>query len=253
MNLGVDSKPNRRKSTISFVKRTGQVAETAHASAPIATLLEDRLNLDLEPDPHSRMLKQPPARRFQLRQATRWLPNIAVCLLLTALCGCLGEDAKLDSNVLVWGRKGLDQGRFIKPRAITVDAQDRIYIVDMTSRIQVASRDGEILQVWRTPACVQGKPCGLSISNDGLLMVCDTHYFRVLFYTPDGELVEERTIGGTNGRGPGEFGFVTDVVQDSRGNYYVSEYGDYDRIQKFSPDGKYVYQWGGHGTAPGKF
>ena len=84
-------------------------------------------------------------------------------------------------------------------------------------------------------------------------MVCDTHYFRVLFYTFEGELLEERTIGGVNGRGPGEFGFLTDAVQDSKGNIYVSEYGDYDRIQKFTPTGEFVYQWGEHGEAPGQF
>ena len=103
------------------------------------------------------------------------------------------------------------------------------------------------------PELIQGKPCGLSISQDGHLMVCDTHYFRLLFYTLEGELVEERTIGGVNGRGPGEFGFLTDAVQDSKGNIYISEYGDYDRIQKFTPTGEYVYQWGEHGEAPGQF
>lgn len=84
-------------------------------------------------------------------------------------------------------------------------------------------------------------------------MVCDTHYFRVLFYTLEGELLPDRTIGGVNGRGPGEFGFLTDIVQDSKGNFYVSEYGDYDRIQKFTPEGEYVYEWGEHGEEPGQF
>lgn len=137
---------------------------------------------------------------------------------------------------------------------MTIDrANDEIYIVDMTSRIQVFDRDGTYLRGWRTPECQNGKPVGLSFSNDGLLMVADTHYFRVLFYTPDGKLVEEKTIGGVNGRGPGEFGFLTDVAQDSKGNYYVAEYGDYDRIQKFSPDGAYLTQWGQRGTEPGEF
>ncbi len=174
-------------------------------------------------------------------------------MLVLAVSGCHLSHIQPDTNVLVWGRRGLDDGRFIKPRAITIDDQDRLYIVDMTSRIQVFDRDGTFIRSWRTPECAQGKPCGLSISQDGMLMVCDTHYFRVLFYTPRGELISERTIGGTNGRGPGEFGFVTDVVQDSGGNYYVSEYGDYDRIQKFDADGRYVYQWGQHGTEPGQF
>jgi DNA-binding beta-propeller fold protein YncE len=139
------------------------------------------------------------------------------------------------------------------PRAITIDDQDRLYIVDKTARIQVFDRDGNFIRLWRTPELKQGKPCGLSISQDGLLMVCDTHYFRVLFYTFAGELLEERTIGGVNGRGPGEFGFLTDAVQDSKGNIYVSEYGDYDRIQKFTPTGEFVYQWGEHGEGPGQF
>ena len=139
------------------------------------------------------------------------------------------------------------------PRAITIDDQDRLYIVDKTARIQVFDRDGNFIRSWRTPENKQGKPCGLSISQDGLLMVCDTHYFRVLFYTLDGNLVNERTIGGVNGRGPGEFGFLTDAVQDSKGNIYVSEYGDYDRIQKFTVNGEFVCQWGEHGENPGQF
>ena len=178
---------------------------------------------------------------------------VAITFPFTMLNGCYSGDAPSQPDVLVWGRRGLDDGRFLKPRAITIDDQDRLYIVDMTSRIQVFDREGSFIRSWRTPKCKQGKPCGLSISQDGLLMVCDTHYFQVLFYTPEGELIPDRTIGGTNGRGPGEFGFVTDVVQDSKGNYYVSEYGDYDRIQKFTPDGQYVYEWGQHGTEPGHF
>ena len=85
-------------------------------------------------------------------------------------------------------------------------------------------------------------------------MVADTHYYRVLTYTPKGELLTHATLGGTMGQGPGEFGFVTDVVRDAAGNYYVSEYGEFDRIQKFSPDGKFIAAMGRpwHRT-PGQF
>ena len=91
----------------------------------------------------------------------------------------------------------------------------------------------------------------MSIGRDGNVWVADTHYYRVLVYSPEGKLL--RTIGGTKGDEPGEFGLVTDVAQDSQGNYYVSEYGEFDRIQKFSPDGKFLLQWGGHGSEPGQF
>ena len=153
----------------------------------------------------------------------------------------------------VWGRRGLTDGRFQKPRAMAIDAKDRLYIVDMTARIQVFDREGHFLHGWRMPEWEHGRPTGLTISNDGNLMVADTHYFRVVTFTPDGELLEDRTIGGTAGMNPGEFGFVTDAVQDSQGNYYVAEYGEFDRIQKFSADGQFLFQWGGHGAALGQF
>ena len=84
-------------------------------------------------------------------------------------------------------------------------------------------------------------------------MVADTHYYRVLFYSPQGELQDDLTIGGICGQGPGEFHFVTDCVQDSKGNFYVSEYGEYDRIQKFSPDRASLFQWGSHGDGDRQF
>ena len=155
---------------------------------------------------------------------------------------------------LIWGRRGVSEGRFHKPRAIAIDREsDLIYTVDMKARIQLFDLDGKFLRGWQTPEFEHGRPSGLTIARDGNLLVADTHYYRVLVYTPQGELLSDRTIGGTRGHGPGEFGFVTDAVEDSQGNYYVAEYGEYDRIQKFSPSGEFLFQWGGHGPEPGKF
>lgn len=183
-----------------------------------------------------------------------WLRSVAASLLLLGgllLTGC--EPVEQLAEVQLIGRRGVDVGHFSKPRAIELDAGDQIYVVDMTGRIQVLDREGSYLRSWRTPEIANGKPCGLGFSRDGLLMVADTHYFRVLFYQADGTPVPERTIGGSNGRALGEFGFVTDAVQDAAGNYYVAEYGDFDRIQKFDSTGTPVCQWGGHGSEPGQF
>ena len=54
-------------------------------------------------------------------------------------------------------------------------------------------------------------------------------------------------------RGDGEFQFVTDAAQDAEGNYYVAQYGEYDRIQKFSPEREFLLSWGEHGHEPGQF
>lgn len=136
---------------------------------------------------------------------------------------------------------------------MAIDKNDHIYIVDMTARIQVFDRDGNYIHGWRTPASQNGRPTGLTIDNDGNLLVADTHYYRMLVYQPDGVLLEDRVLGGTLGNAPGEFGLVTDAIQDSKGNYYVAEYGEYDRIQKFTREGEFLFQWGGHGSEQGEF
>lgn len=171
----------------------------------------------------------------------------------TLLSGCGspgGESGRLDA---VWGGPGTSPGKLQKPRAIAIDQDDNLYIVDITPRISVFTPDGKYLRGWQTPKFANGKPSGLSFSQDGNLLVADTHYARVLCYTPQGKLLENRTLGGKSGDKPGEFSCVTDCAQDSAGNYYVSEYGEWDRIQKFTPQGKFVLQWGGHGNEPGKF
>lgn len=153
----------------------------------------------------------------------------------------------------VWGRLGLADGRFQKPRAMAIDARDQLYIVDKTGRIQVFDTDGNYRRGWRTPAIETGKPTGLSVHRDGSLMVADTHYFRILFYTPEGDLQADRTIGGSLGPDIGQFAFVTDCVHDAEGNYYISEYGQFDRIQKYGPDGRFICRFGSSGQEPMQF
>ena len=72
---------------------------------------------------------------------------------------------------LVWGRRGMSEGRFLKPRAITIDDQDRLYIFDTTGLIQVFDTDGNFIRFWSTPETKNGRPTGLAIQsskNDSL-------------------------------------------------------------------------------------
>lgn len=171
-----------------------------------------------------------------------------------ALGGCSQQASADRLPEKVWGSLGGGNGQFSKPRAIAIDGKDQLYIVDMTARIQVFDADGNFIRSWQTPEQHSGRPTGLTISSiDGNLMVADTHYYRILTYTPTGELLTKATLGGTMGQGPGEFGLVSDVVRDADANFYISEYGEWDRVQKLSPSGKFIAQWGGHGSDPGQF
>jgi len=178
----------------------------------------------------------------------------AVTLLavgVASVFGCDKQTSTIGTLEKVWGRRGVSDGRFQKPRAMAIDRQDHLYIVDMTARIQVFDADGNFLRMWQTPVHDNGRPTGMSIDRDGNLAVADTHYNQVLFYSPEGELLRKMGLG--HGPGPGQLGLVTDVVEDSAGNYYVSEYGELDRVTKFTHDGQFVLQWGEHGEGPGQF
>lgn len=183
--------------------------------------------------------------------------GLGICVApgLVFYCGCTSSTKSGTSNDtdLTIGQRGLSDGRFQKPRAIAIDASDKIYIVDKTGRIQKFDEAGKFILGWRTPAIDSGKPTGLSIDTDGSIMVADTHYYRFLFYTPEGELIDERTIGGTNGPDPGQFAFVTDIVRTSTGEYYCGEYGEFDRIHKYSGLGQYIDRMGEHGDGPLQF
>ncbi len=160
--------------------------------------------------------------------------------------GCRTASTITRQPDLIWGRKGLSEGRFLKPRALAIDRNDQIFVVDMTGRIQVFDRDGKYIRGWQTPEKVQGKPTGLGMGIDGSLLVADTHYHRVLAYTPLGELQTERIIGGQFGNEPSQFHFVTDVMQSPSGHIFAGQYGELDQIQEFDASGKFVRRWGKH-------
>jgi DNA-binding beta-propeller fold protein YncE len=167
-----------------------------------------------------------------------------------ALAGC--ELPARSAPELVWGIHGVKPGHLYKPRTAAFDRQDHLFLADLTDRIQVFDRDGQYLRGWRTPEFNVDGPSGLTVDRYGRLLVADTHFYRVLVYSEAGDILFE--IGdGVQGTTPGRFGYPTDVVIDRAGNFYVAEYGENDRIQVFSPDGKWLRQWGGHGYEPGEF
>jgi len=165
------------------------------------------------------------------------------------LAGCGGAGAEPE---LVFGKRGVQGGEFVKPRAIAIDKDDRIFIVDYTARIQAFDRQGKFLGIsFTTPDYRNGRPSGLGIGRDGNLLVCDSHYNCLRIYTPEGKPV--RVLGGKLGTEPGQLGYVSDVVQDQAGNFYLSEFGETERISKFDEAGKFLQCWGGPGSEPGQF
>jgi DNA-binding beta-propeller fold protein YncE len=185
-----------------------------------------------------------------MRSSPRLLWRVALAALLALSgAGCGRNSAEPE---LVWGRRGVQGGDLVKPRAIAIDAKDRLYLVDWTARIQAFDRNGKYLgHTWTTPDYRNGRPSGLSIDHDGNLLVSDSHYNCLRIYTPEGKLL--RTLGGKAGTEPGQLGYVSDAVQDRDGFYYVAEFGDTQRITKLDAEGRFLKCWGAPGTEPGEF
>lgn len=167
--------------------------------------------------------------------------------MLVLLNGC-GEG---DTPQAIWCETGTGAGQVVYPRVITYSADtDSFFVIDRLARVQHLDANGKPIHEWRMPEWQTGKPVGASVAPDGNLWVPDTHYHRVIIYTPDGNEVRRF---GSFGHGDGQFMLPTDVAFDDDGYAYVAEYGDNDRIQVFDLAGNYIRQFGRFGQGDGEF
>ena len=183
----------------------------------------------------------------------------SVLLLLT---GCSEDTSKarslqgkIFSRVEIIGSRGVGVGEFNKPRSVAVDFQDNLYVVDMTGRVQKFTPEGQYVTNWlmhkEDPGKIKGEPKGMGTDNDGNIVVVEPHYQRLNLFKPDGTRLEQWGQRGTNA---GQLIMPRAVAIDSKGNYFVPEYSEVDRIQEFSgKDKKLVRVIGGPGTEDGEF
>ncbi|MCB1127324.1 MAG: NHL repeat-containing protein, partial [Verrucomicrobiae bacterium] len=170
---------------------------------------------------------------------------------LLALAGCQGpqDDSLIFSEVRVWNMPA-EGPRIPAPRSVTCAPDDTTYVLDNAGRVLVFSPEGAYLRHWWMPEYDIGKPEGIHVLLDGRIAVTDTHYQRVILFTPEGNVSFQF---GASGRGPGEFIFPVAITQDPEGYLYVAEYGGNDRIQKFDLKGTPILQFGQFGSGPGQF
>jgi DNA-binding beta-propeller fold protein YncE len=183
----------------------------------------------------------------------RWLTvSLFFVVLVAALTGCDGRSHQTDGPEVLdtFGESGRGQGQFVYPRAIDIAADGSLFIVDKTGRIQKLGLDGDFLGVMEMPLIETGKPTGLSVAPNGNLYVADTHYHRVVIFSPDGTLIDEF---GKFGQEDGCFIYPTDVAFSEDGRVFVGEYGGNDRISVFGEQGDFLYSFGDPGSGSGQF
>jgi hypothetical protein len=162
----------------------------------------------------------------------------------------------------------------MRPAALTVDSQDRIFCFNRNDAhpVVIFDANGKFLSSWG--AGLFKFPHAIRIVQEGgndVVWVCDEHYGQFQKYTPDGKLLQTIGVRGqrsdtgvpddefassawqkvTHGGGP--FNLPTDIAFAADGSMFMTDgYGN-ARVHKFSPNAEYQFSWGEPGKAPGQF
>lgn len=177
---------------------------------------------------------------------------LLLCVAVLGAAGCdSGPESSSGAEVLdAFGRTGSGRCEFIYPRAIALGQDGSLFVVDKTGTIRRFTREGDFVSMMKMPSTEAGMPVGLSVGPDGNLYVADTHYHRVVVFTPEGKLLRQF---GRFGQGAGCLIYPTDVAFSDDGRIFVSEYGGNDRVSVFSLQGDFLYSFGTPGDARGQF
>jgi sugar lactone lactonase YvrE len=171
-----------------------------------------------------------------------------------------------------WGKRGSADGEFAQPGGIVLGA-GTVYVADQGNhRVQKFSREGKFLGKWgehgsgpgqfggKEPAGSRfGGPHFLALDSKGRLYTTEGVLGRVQQFSPEGKPL---LAWGDKGKQPGGFGALATpyarhtfgpiaVLVDRYDRVWVSSLND--RVQLFTPAGKYLLGLGGSGKGLGQF
>ncbi|MCW2764501.1 MAG: conserved repeat protein [Nocardioides sp.] len=166
-------------------------------------------------------------------------------------------DPATGACVRTFGTRGTAAGQFKSPRSVTADGSGGLWVADaLNYRIQHLNGTGGSLggtpvdaygegaQQFRSPHCISRIPGTTRVA------VCDTFNFRMTVYDVGGSTPSYvQTVAGTKPTNGG-FNGAFAVAYGPDGSIYAADWFNH-RIQKFSPSGAYVGQWGGYGPQNG--
>jgi sugar lactone lactonase YvrE len=136
------------------------------------------------------------------------------------------------------------------PRSLATGPHDELAVMDTAGRVLIYDANGTLLRQWKMLDVQFGKPEGIVWLKDDCIVVCDTHYRRLVWFDQQGNVL--KTLG-QHGKGHGEFVYPVGICKDAAENLYVCEYGGNDRVQVFTRDGKWLREFGSPGTGAAQF
>ena len=181
------------------------------------------------------------------------MANVIISFIILFLySGCRDNQS---SKILPIKRQSIiqippEKGKIPTPRAICTDLHDNLYVVDDAGRVLVFDPKHNLIRQWLMPKTELGHPEGIIVLNDGRIAVTDTHYSRIVVFSKEGKV---ELVFGQKGTNKGDFGSPVGIAEDLKGNFYVSEYGFSDRVQKFDKKGVFKKEIGKAGMGADEF
>ena len=196
--------------------------------------------------------REAPVTRSRVK--LRALLRAIVCLVLAAFfsTGCKRNDSTATIAVKSWRTWMLPTDGPVQPtpRSLTTGPHDELAVMDTAGRVLIYDANGALLRQWKMLDVQFGKPEGIVWLKDDRIVVCDTHYRRLVWFDQQGQVLKAL---GQHGKGRGEFIYPVGICLDAAENLYVCEYGGNDRVQVFTRDGEWLREFGSRGTGPGQF
>jgi peptidylamidoglycolate lyase len=118
--------------------------------------------------------------------------------------------------------------------------------------ILIVDKDnGKLIDSWGNNLFIM--PHGLTVDKENNIWVTDVGLHQVFKFSNKGKLLIKLGEARVSGNDSLHFNKPTDIVVANDGSFYVSDgYGN-SRIIKFSPIGKYLFEWGKKGSKKEEF
>ena len=160
-------------------------------------------------------------------------------------------DGKL---VYAVGEEGNEPLKFKKPRAIAINKEGEIYVLDEENRrVQILNGDGTYHGSFGFPHLPNPKeepPCALAINSEGNVYFADSKNDRIRVFSPNGEpLFTFGKSGSWTERGTQTSPKA--ITIDAQDNVIVADH--LEKISVFDKSGNLIRDFGGSGKDAGKF
>lgn len=183
---------------------------------------------------------------------TRVLPATVLSFTLLAGNSLLAQEYVLDEN---WPKplpEGIEWGQVPN---VTMDQDGNLYAFHRAEPpILKFDPSGNLIDSWGSEWIV--RPHGFRVTPQGEIWATDYDpvggHVAVKFDTT-GRLLLSLGTRGFRGKLPNTFDGPADIAVAENGDIFVADGHWNNRIVKFSPEGRYLTEWGRPGSGPGEF